>query len=88
MSDYATKKLISYLDDSVIPRSVSQALIKSFEDLDLSSSQRRYVLIKLMKPLINQANNQYNEGLAIGQMMGNPMDNPWREDEGSEGYYY
>lgn len=83
MSNYATKQLISYLDDSVIPRSASQALIKSFEDLNLSSSQRRYVLIKLMKPLINQANKQYGEGLAVGRMMGNP----WEEDESSEGYY-
>lgn len=84
MSDYATKQLISYLDDSVIPRSASQALIKSFESLDLSSSQRRYVLINLIKPLINQANNQYDEGLAVGKMMGNP----WQDDESSEGDYY
>ena len=83
MSNYATKQLISYLDDSVIPRSASQALIKSFEDLNLSSSQRRYVLINIMKPLINQANKQYGEGLAVGRMMGNP----WEEDERSEGYY-
>lgn len=88
MSDYATKQLISYLDNSVIPRSASQALIKSFESLDLSSSQRRYVLIKLMKPLIRQANKQYDEGLAVGKMMGDPWDNPWEEDESSEGYYY
>lgn len=81
---HATKILISYLDDSVIPQSVSQALIKSFEDLNLSSSQRRYVLIKLIKPLINQANKQYGEGLAVSQMMGDP----WQEDESSEGYYY
>lgn len=84
MSNYVTKQLISYLDDSVIPQSVSQALIKSFEDLNLSSSQRRYVLIKLMKPLVNQANRQYGEGLAVGKMMGDP----WKEDESSEGYYY
>lgn len=83
--DHATKKLISYFDDSVIPKSVAQRLIKSFEDLDLPTEyQRRCVVVNIMKPLINQANKQYNEGLAVGKMMGNP----WEEDESSEGYYY
>ena len=88
-------ELAAHLHESVVPGRVAQELIKAFEGLNLSPNQRQYVLDELIKPLINQANKQYDEGLAVGKMMGNPWDNPWgnpwgnpwEEDESSEGYY-
>lgn len=77
-------ELAARLHESVVPGRVAQKLINAFESLDVSPNQRRYILNELIKPLIRQANKQYGEGLAVGQMMGDP----WQEDESSEGYYY
>lgn len=77
-------ELAAHLHDSVVSGRVAQKLIRAFESLDVSPNQRRYILNKLIKPLIRQANKQYGEGLDFGKMMGDL----WQEDESNEGYYY
>lgn len=84
--DHATKKLIKYLDDSIIPQGVAQRLIQTFENLDLPTEyQRRRVVVELMKPLIKQVNEQYDKGFNAAES----AHEEWRDivDEQNEWYH-